>query len=399
MSNILEMESMTCTGCGACINVCPVHALYYSKDKYGFTTPAIDKEKCINCGKCLRHCPRYSINDYSQPIKAFAAINKNNDDLMQSSSGGVFSAIAKFVLENRGVVFGCTMDDTQQVYHISIENNEDLKKIRRSKYIQSFMGDCFISIKKALMADRWVLVSGTPCIIAGVQSFLIGVDTSKLLLVDIVCHGIPSQDFFDSYFENLEKKYGGVSDYQFRTKTCANNGMSWLHSYYVDGGKKRIVKNWPEDSFNFLYMNSYIYRDSCYNCKYANTNRRGDFSLCDYWNWEQYHDDFAIDSSVSGILINSQKGLDVWEKIKKDFQYSKTDVTSIVKNNGCLVRPSNRPSEREKVLDFWMQNGYKALDDEFNKRERINIYKNKLYRLAPKVVKELYSSIRKKRGR
>ena len=390
MVNVVDVGMDTCTACGACINACPVRALRYSKDEYGFLIPVINHEKCTECGLCNKVCPRESTDIFNKPLCGYAAVNKNNEVLMNSSSGGVFSAVAEYVLDLGGVVFGCTMDSNNQVYHTCINSIDSLSSVTRSKYVQSYMGDIFVKVKAELLKGSWVLVSGTPCIVAGIKNFLKKYDLSKLILVDVVCHGVPSQAFFDSYLEFLNIKYDGISKYQFRTKIKVNNGMSWLHSYYINKYKRKIVRNWPEDSFNYLYMNSYIYRESCYSCKYARTERVGDLSLCDYWNWDKCYLDFAKDSSVSGILVNTQKGQKLWDAIRNKFIYYNTEISSIVINNGCLSRPSSRPTEREKLLDYWVKMGYKPLDEAYRKQELFTIWKNKVFRLLPSFIKNRY---------
>ena len=394
MGTVLDSDLDTCTGCGACINGCPVQALEYTKDRYGFLFPLINREKCIDCGLCYNICPRESSDIFNRPLQGYAAVNKNKTVLMNSSSGGGFSALAEYILSSNGVVFGCMMDKDNRVYHVCINSINDLPRITRSKYVQSYMGDIFHKIEEEVLKGRWVLVSGTPCIVAGVKTYLKKHDLSKLILVDVVCHGVPSQTFFDSYLEFLNIKYNGISKYQFRTKLKADNGMSWLHSFYIN--KKKIIRNWPEDSFTYLYMNSYIYRESCYSCRYAKTERVGDLSLCDFWNWDKYHFEFDKEASVSGILVNTKKGQALWKAINSKFIYYNAEISNIVINNGCLSRPSIRPKEREAVLDFWKNKGYEALDKEFRKRELLTIWKNKIFRLAPTFIKELYLNILKK---
>ena len=207
MGTVFDLELDTCTGCGACINVCPVQAVEYTEDRYGFLFPMINREKCIECGLCYNMCPRKSSDIFNKPLQGYAAINTNQDTLMNSSSGGVFSVLAEYVLTLDGIVFGCTMDSENQVYHTYIDSIDDLSKVTRSKYVQSRSNEIFNRIKEELLNERWVLVSGTPCIVAGVKTYLKKYDLSKLILVDIVCHGVPSQDFFDSYLRFLNNKY------------------------------------------------------------------------------------------------------------------------------------------------------------------------------------------------
>lgn len=397
MTTIIDTELRNCSGCGACINACPVDALYYSKDKYGFIYPGIKDNKCIKCGKCVNVCPKDNHEGLNEPFEAYAATNNNEDALLKSSSGGIFTLLAEEILHSRGCVFGCTMNEEKKVFHTIIESINDLHKIQKSKYVQSFMGDTYKQIKTALEEKKWVLVCGTPCIVSGVKNYLGGMNTSKLILVDLVCHGVPSQEFFDDYLDDLQDKLGKIKQYEFRTKKDAHSGMTWLHSYSFVDKKKKILKNWPEDSFNFLYMGAYIYRESCYSCQYAGLERAGDITLCDYWNWHLYHDEFDNETAVSGVLINTEKGQFLWNKVKRRASTQKTKIDNIVKNNGCLQEPSNRPSEREQLLAAWKCNGYSYIQKEFKKRARVTIWKNKLFRVSPEWIKKIYL-YRKKKG-
>jgi len=398
MSSIIDILNMSkCCGCGACINVCPPKALTYSNDKYGFTIPAINLNLCIDCGKCLRICPETESEEY-KPQLAYAAMNKNEKERLKASSGGIFGLVAKYVIQSSGVVYGAKMDQDFKILHSSADNDVALNDLLRSKYVQSFMGETYSHILNDLKSGKKVLFSGTPCQVAAVRKMIPLKYMDNLFLIDIVCHGVPSQRFFDSYLEYLSDREGKVNFYQFRAKRAVNNGMNWFFSYGTERRHKRI-KNWPEDTFNYLYMKSYIYRDSCYQCKFAKENRPGDITLCDYWNWTEYHNEFPVGSTVSAILINTDKGNILFEAVKDALYVVVTKIGDIKRHNGCLVQPSEKPQIREQLLDNWLKNGFKPLDINYKSKNKKSILKYKIMRTIPASIMSQLVSVRKRFGR
>lgn len=398
MSSIIDILNMSkCCGCGACINICPQKALTYSNDKYGFTIPAINLNLCIDCGKCLRICPETESEEY-KPQLAYAAMNKNEKERFKASSGGIFGLVAKYVIQSSGVVYGAKMDQDFKVLHSSADNDVALNDLLKSKYVQSFMGETYSHILNDLKSGKKVLFSGTPCQVAAVRKMIPLKYMDNLFLIDIVCHGVPSQRFFDSYLEYLPDREGKVNFYQFRAKRAVDNGMNCFFSYGTERRHKRI-KNWPEDTFNYLYMKSYIYRDSCYQCKFAKENRPGDITLCDYWNWTEYHNEFPAGSTVSAILINTDKGNTLFEAVKDDLYVVDTKIDDIKRHNGCLVQPSEKPQIRDQLLDNWLKNGFKPLDINYKSKNKKSILKYKIMRTIPASIMSQLVSVRKRFGR
>ena len=96
MEKILEYEK--CCGCHACFNVCPKKAIEMVNDNKGFKNPIISEDKCIDCNLCKKVCPVLNSKDYKYDSVAYACYNKNNDERMNSSSGGIFILIAKEII-------------------------------------------------------------------------------------------------------------------------------------------------------------------------------------------------------------------------------------------------------------------------------------------------------------
>ena len=168
-------ENKICTACGACANICPQNAIQMKEDEQGFLYPSIDEEKCINCNLCKKVCQNIDILSKNFPSKTLALQSKDYTLSQKSSSGGMFAQIAKYVLSKNGIVFGCTMEKTQdnfEIKHIYIDNEKDLYKLQGSKYVQSNIKNTYKEAKQFLEQNRFVLYSGTPCQIAGLKSFL-----------------------------------------------------------------------------------------------------------------------------------------------------------------------------------------------------------------------------------
>lgn len=388
MKNILDIvPGNECCGCGGCVNSCSTNAIVYCKDQYGFIKPAVDESKCISCGRCINVCPIINVS-VNETIDAYAGINRDKETLVCSSSGGIFFPIAKNVLKENGIVFACTMNSDFSVRHIRVSHIDELYRVMKSKYVQSDMNNVHLGVKKDLKSGHRVLFCGTPCQVASIKNFVGEKNSEHLTTIDIVCHGIPSQELFNAYISNLcQKKKKELQTYSFRYKKSTEQGMNWYAAYKFKGNKE-IVRNWPEDSFNYLYMISAIYRESCYNCRYAQSNRSGDITLCDYWGWENYHSEFTYKDSVSAVLVNTENGIDVVNSLISEGKVFlvPTDIKNIIKGNGCLREPSKRHEDRDAILSMWKESGYAAVDEWFKKTHRKQRVKYFLMRHTPKKI-------------
>ena len=214
-----------CTGCALCEQVCPNKAIAMKIDSEGFRYPVIDDKKCIECGLCIKKCPN-NCNVNTNKSDFYMGWHKDKDILLSSSSGGAFSALADYVLKKDGVVFGvCKDSDTREVRHIYVSSEEELEKLKLSKYYQSNMSDVFSAVKNFLCDDRLVLFTGTACQIAGLYSYLEERTIDNLITVDVLCHGVPSKKVIDAYIESQEKRFKKkVVDFSFRIK---EGKMGW----------------------------------------------------------------------------------------------------------------------------------------------------------------------------
>lgn len=348
MDTIEIVKKNECCGCGSCVQKCPKQAISMVEDEEGFLYPQINNERCINCGLCSKVCPQLKKNkeiDNEYP-KAFAMRSKNNEELSKSSSGGIFSVIADYVFENDGVVFGAAYDDELNVNHIKAENRKELEPLRSSKYVQSNIGETYKETETLLKEGRIVFFTGTPCQIAGLNSFLIK-EYDNLITCDLVCHGVPSQKLFHTYIEYLSKKFNSrVVKYNFRSKE--KNGWGLFSKVETEDGKIRYI-NPDFDPYYSNFLESTIYRLNCYQCHYTTYNRVSNITLADYWGISGIQPSFYREEGNSLILINDKKGEQIFEKITDKIEYIQTDLEKAANHNKNLIRPSKYSNERQKI--------------------------------------------------
>ena len=216
---VAEKRKEECTGCTACVHCCPVSAIRMERDHEGFDYPTVDQKICLQCGLCLRTCPVHEQPPETQIETAYVARNLDHDIRMHSSSGGLFSSLAESILDKNGMVVGAAFSEEMELKHVSIEKRDEIDSLRASKYVQSSLDEVFKNIKSALNMGRRVLFCGTPCQVAGLQSYL-DHKYENLLLVDMVCYGVPSPGVFKDFVAFLENKNGSkLKQFYFRDKT------------------------------------------------------------------------------------------------------------------------------------------------------------------------------------
>lgn len=339
-------DKTLCTGCQACKNVCPKDCISMVADEQGFWYPQIDSRKCISCGKCKQVCPsanRYS--DNGKKPECYAAINKDDDVRSRSSSGGVYSEIAKTVVENLGTVFGSAFDDCQEVKIVACHNLLDVNKTMGSKYVQADVQETYKEAKALLEQGKSVLFTGTPCIISGLYAFLKR-DYDNLLTVDTICHGVPSPKAWSEYKDSLEKAYKSkIKEVEFRNKETG-----WqTYSMKIEFENGEIL---TEKVTHNIYLKSFvshlIIRPSCYVCPSRQMHRQADITLGDFWgvkNWNAAKND---DKGISVVLIHSDKGKRMLEAIKKRFEIYEISTEAALCDNPTYLH-SHQPSPYLKL--------------------------------------------------
>lgn len=330
-----------CTGCFGCYNVCPNEAIQMKDDHTGFYFPFIENNKCKNCEVCLNICPVYNKKfpnvNLSKP-KVYAGWSKNLEIRYESSSGGLFYEIANYVLKNNGVIYGVAWDSDHSVKHIRITNNEDLYKIMGSKYLQSNVGMCYKKVIQDLSDNKFVLFSGTPCQVAALQKYQ--EKYSNLILVEVICHGVPSKLLFEKYLKSKFNNFE-IKRIEFRNKKYSWRDFNIKISFK---NKKNYIKHHLIDDFFFGFLQNYFLNAACYECNFATLPRCADISLGDFWTPDGKYDNKKL--GVSLILTNTEKGEYMIQKIsniiliEEKLSYAKKANPRIA--NARLIRPRIR---------------------------------------------------------
>ena len=336
-----------CTGCSACANICKHLAITMKIDDKGFLYPEIDENKCIGCKLCYQICPHNVKVARYNSLAVYAAYNKNLRQRKNSSSGGVFPLMAKYIIDNGGVVFGAIWTEEFSVKHICIKNIDEIYKFSGSKYVQSYVGTVFLEVRRYLKENKKVLFSGTPCQIAGLKAFLGNkADDGNLVTVDLICHGVPPYKLFKQYLRELEPTEK-IKSINLRYK---KPGWSYSSVQILYENKEYLCPS-VNDPYFCLFNFNYSLRDVCHKFEYASSERCGDITLSDFWGYSpQKLKMYAYDNGISSILINSKKGFWLFDNIKNDLNYEQRNINDVKLGNKCLEKPFEAPNN---VEEFW----------------------------------------------
>ena len=352
MPNLASYQS--CVGCSSCALSCPKNCIEMHNDKYGFSHPKIiNAQECINCKLCEQSCPivnKRNLDD--KETIALAAFTKDEEIRKESSSGGIFTEIAKYVLLNDGVVFGAAYSNNWHVEHIEVKEVGNLNKLRGAKYSESKLGNTYDRIKKYLNKDILVLFSGTPCQVAGLKSFLKR-DYSNLICIDFICHGIPSPVAWSNYIQermkldgvnhkpisiNQRSKITGWSNYNYSCVIEYENNLK----YQSLSGSDMYMK---------LFCNDYILRESCANCHFKGFDRCSDITLGDFWGIWNIDVKMDDNKGTSLIMLHSDKSKDLITNISDKIVLKEVSLEDASRENPAILYSSKEKYEREKVLD------------------------------------------------
>lgn len=334
-------------------------------DAEGFLRPVVEADKCARCDLCQKVCPILSPVNHLTPCKtsAYAAYHLDPNIRSQSTSGGVFTALCKWTLERGGVVFGAVYDEDFTVRHCLIECEAELWRLRGAKYVQSDLTGIFAKIKAYLSHGQQVLFSGTPCQTAGLQSYL-GKTWETLLLVDVVCHGIPSPAVWKRYiqFRSCKDASGVMPDaINLRSKESGWPGYSVQFNY--NGNTRYLVKNF-DDPYLRAFVGDLCLRPSCYNCQFKRISRTSDFTLADYWGIERQLPELHDGKGTSLVMIHSAKAKRIWEGITPQLRCREVDPESAVAENPSAIKSSEIPESRKEFMSRFAHEDFEQLVDE-----------------------------------
>lgn len=348
---IIIKNKKCCSGCSGCANICPQKCIAMVEDEEGFGYPQVDRSRCVNCGLCEKVCPILNKKraKFIEPT-AYAAYNNDEQIRMSSSSGGIFTVLAEYVIGKNGVVFGAGFDENFKVRHIMIDNIESLEKLRSSKYSQSDIGNTFCEAKKILNNGRVVLFTGTPCQIGGLINFL-GKDYENLITQDIICHGVPSPAILKKYISFRQNKENSkVVRINFREKIKGWEKYSFVFSF--ENGKNYVCTPAKKDPIMKMFLHNKCLRPSCYECMFKTKYRLSDITLADFWGIRFVAPSMNDNRGTSLVLVHSPKGKKLFEEIQNKITFKQVNVEKAIKWNKSMTT-SAKPYKRDLFMkDF-----------------------------------------------
>jgi len=397
-------DKVTCCGCNACGDICLQGAITFKTDIEGFWYPEVDSEKCIDCGLCDKVCPIINVkelkkNDLPESV-CYAAEHKNLEVVFDSTSGGMFSALADVMYRSKGYVGGAIFNEDFSVRQYISNDKTDLPKLRSSKYLQSNLEGFFKQVRDLVKADENVLVCGSPCQMAALRAFL-RKDYSNLIIADYICRGINSPKVWRKYLDSFEERYGHKVIY-CKAKSKEYGWRNLTQKVILSNGKAYYE---TKDQCNFTkgYLQTGVYcRPSCYDCKFKGYPRISDITLADFWGIENIDRSMEKDLGTSLVMVNSQKGKDYFEKVKQRINYIQVPFKSIEAGNRSLNLSVDSPKvDRKQFFEDLDKMSFIQITDKYiknpiSRRKKIKnllrgIYVSvKVTQYSPKVLFKLF---------
>ena len=382
-------EKKNCVGCGACIQRCPKNCIELVRDDEGFLYPCVNQEECIDCGTCDKTCPTQSVQRAELPKtfkSCYIAYSKDEEIRQNSSSGGIFSELARETISNGGLVVGAAYDDKLMVRHIVVDNIEDLKQLRGSKYVQSELGNIYDTVRIELEKGREVLFSGTGCQVAGLKAYLqcgvAALNSGKLITVEVMCHGVTSPMVWEKYL--TEKNVEEIRIINFRDKS-----ESWRNYSVVFVRKDGTIireKNY-ENPYMKLFIGNMILRPSCYDCKFKELERCSDITIGDCWSINNVKPEMNDDRGISVILTHSENGEELINRISDNLVMEESDVEKAFPKQSDARKSVNKPANRECIIGKISEGeSIESVAKEVGTRRTRNVIKNTMSGIGVKML-------------
>lgn len=363
-----------CNGCGACEQICSQNCIQMKRDEEGFLYPQIDYSLCVDCQACKEVCKMTDLKLKSNLKIVYAVKNKKDNIRLESSSGGAFYAFASKIIDEEGVVFGAVYDKDFSVYHRSVDNLEDLKLLMKSKYVQSDTRNTYKEVREFLNSERLCLYTGTPCQIAGLKAYLKN-DTKNLICISIICHGVPSPEIWKRYLSFLKGRYG---EDEIKSINCREKYWGWRDfSLEIKFPEHIYHKIYTEDLYMKGFMQNLYLRPSCYSCRAKGAGQNADIIIGDYWGIEQCHPELDDRKGVSAVVLNSEKGVRLFQSIKDEFDFVPSTYEQVIRENDVLEGSVSRENRRKEFykefyatgeIDCSIQNNIES--EQISKEER-----------------------------
>ncbi|MDO5299070.1 MAG: Coenzyme F420 hydrogenase/dehydrogenase, beta subunit C-terminal domain [Clostridia bacterium] len=357
MRETVRAKREECTGCGACVSICPKQAITMKPDAEGFLYPAVDGALCVGCDLCEKRCPAGRAARENKP-RIFGAQHRDERVRRDSSSGGVFTALARGMLARGGVVFGAAFDEALHLEHIGAFDETELSGMRGSKYVQSDAAEAMKNAALLLERGIPVLFSGTPCQISGFLAKVGDKYGDKLLTVDFVCHGVPSPGIFASYIAELEKKHGRrVTAYTFRDKRLGWKNFSAVATF-EDGSEHTGTQ--IDEPYLYGFLQNLYLRPSCTRCtELRGSHHASDITIADLWGAQDICPQRDDDTGLSLVMANTQRGRRALEACGVQLTvFPMRDVQGLLRANPSIEYTAQAHENREAFFKFYRKHGF-----------------------------------------
>lgn len=358
---LTSKKESECCGCTACQQVCPTKCITMQTNAEGFSYPVVEQEKCIQCHRCEKVCPfvtQQHLEENKESPSCYYGWHKNAVIRQKSTSGGAYSAIVDWALENGySHIWGVAYNDKMDAVHREMNGRQDLCSFTRSKYVQSELGDSFQKIRKQLDEKQGVLFSGTPCQIQGLLNCIPVKERENLLTVSLICHGVCSPAMFRRYREELVQKYGSpITDIRFRDKQVIDGKLKYNCTVFKFENGSEQVKT--DDLYTICFGRGMMQRESCFQCPFTTVDRNADLSIGDFWGIERNYPYLSSEKAkgISLMLAHTQKGVEICQTIDTKMQIQKVNLQEVLTLEQQQLRyPAVRPHERNRMIKAILQ--------------------------------------------
>lgn len=379
-----------CTGCYACVNVCPHDCIKMQEDEYGKLIPHINEDLCVKCNLCLRTCPNNVDLEYNNPQICYASWIKDRDKRRICASGGIGTIMSEYVINNNGIVFGSCYNEKMIPVMTYAQTLDELEKFKGSRYVQSIVGDNTLKqVKYFIKTGCLVLFIGTPCQIAGLKTYL-RKDYENLITVDLICHGVSPTKYLQEEVSYLSQKYKllDITDIRFRGNDGNNYGLTLWNKdkqkiFPKTNTFKRIFHlNNLQQYYILGFLKGISLRENCYTCKYARPERISDITIGDFIGLGNVSSFNYSTKNVSSVLINTKKGNIFYNQVSSNI----SDLKNVERNykerleyGPSLKYPFPRHILNIKFNENYLHIGYvKAI----RKTLKSYMYKDIIYNIA-----------------